>query len=391
LANRSLLFVQPNLKPAGGGNAVAAWILHALAYDYRRTLLTLEVPDFDATDRFYGTSLGRSAESIEVRRAAPIAAPLVGALPMRLDRIKSALLNRAARRLAPAFDLTITADHETDLGVSGIQYVHFPSRLYRPAASPVARVYAAVADRLDPRPAAGIARNRTLVNSAWVAGKMREAWGVESQIVYPPVAWSAPARPWAERANGIVTIGRLAPEKDFEKIVRIVDRVRAGRHDLRLHIVGSDDPAHRPYARRVRAAIRSHAWITLHEQIARVDLERLIATNRYGIHGTVDEHFGIAIAEMIRGGAIVFAAAGGGASEIVDDPRLRYASEEAAVARIADVVSSPARQASLVASLAQSAERFAPDRFMAAIRDVALRLGPSPRAPATRLYAGPRR
>ena len=366
-------------------------MLQALAYDFRRTVLTLEVPDFDTIDRFYGTSLAADRSAIDVRRASPRAAAVVGALPRRLDRVKSALLFRAARRIGRAFDLTITADGEADLGVPGIQYVHFPRRLYTPAASPIARVYGAAMDRVDPRPRAAIARNTTLVNSAWTAAKMREAWGVESEIVYPPVAWTSPLVSWDARANGIVAVGRLAPEKDLEKIIRIVGRVRTHGHDLHLHVVGSDDPSHRGYARRVRAEMGSHAWITLHEQIARVDLERLIATNRYGIHGTVDEHFGIAIAEMIRGGAIVFAAAGGGASEIVDDPRLRYASEEEAVARIADVVSSPARQASLVASLAQSAERFAPDRFMAAIRDVALRLGPSPRAPATRLYAGPRR
>lgn len=375
-----LLFVQPSLNPGGGGNGVAAWMLQALAHDFACTLLTLEPPDFAAVDQYYGTSL--AGVEIAVARARPVLSGLVRCLPLRLDLLKSALLFVEARRITSHFDLAATANNETDLGVAAMQYVHYPARLYpRPDAdmrwfhfSGVLHAYRALAARIHPAASDAVARNLTLVNSAWVGARMLDAYGFYGEVVYPPVVWSEAPEPWEQREIGFVTVGRLSPEKEFGRIIRILSRVRSRGHDVHLHIVAAADRHSRAYARTIRRDVAAHAdWVTLHGTLTRAQLQRLQARHRFGIHGMKEEHFGMAIAEMVRAGCVVFVPAGGGQTEIVGDPRLQYASEDDAVSKICAALESPDLQRALRCTLAGSAERFEPARFMTAIRQAARR------------------
>ena len=43
---KRILFIQPNLHPPGGGEAVAAWFIEALKDEYDLTLLTWTPIDF---------------------------------------------------------------------------------------------------------------------------------------------------------------------------------------------------------------------------------------------------------------------------------------------------------------------------------------------------------
>jgi glycosyltransferase involved in cell wall biosynthesis len=375
-----LLFVQPSLNPGGGGNGVAAWMLQALAQDFDCTLLTLETPRFDMIDRYYGTAL--SGLNVAVACARPLLSALLDRLPFRLDLLKSALLFAEARSVSATFDLAATASNEADLGAPGIQYVHYPARLYpRPDAdirwfhfSWLLRMYRALATQIQPASRDAIARNMTLVNSAWVGGRMREAYGVAGDVVHPPVVWNGPAVSWEAREPGFVTVGRRSPEKDFEKIIRILSRVRANGYDVHLHIVANPDRHNRAYARAIERDVRRGGdWITLHDELPRGDLQGLLATQRFGIHGMIDEHFGMAIAEMVRAGCLVFVPAGGGQKEIVDDDRLQYGSEDEAVTKICEVLENDDLQAALRWTFGGRAEKFAPERFMTAIREAARR------------------
>jgi hypothetical protein len=100
-------------------------------------------------------------------------------------------------------------------------------------------------------------------------------------------------------------------------------------------------------------------------------MRTLIATHRYGIHGMREEHFGMAPAEMVRGGMIVWVPNGGGQVEIVGDaPDLRYDSEEHAVASILRCMGDAAVERSLRDHLALQGERFSVERFMSAVSHV---------------------
>lgn len=165
-------------------------------------------------------------------------------------------------------------------------------------------------------------------------------------------------------------VGRLSPEKELEKVLVILREVRWRGHDVGLTVVGDD--ANRRYARRIEALARSDgARVCFRYRVDREELEHIMATHRYGIHGMRGEHFGIAPAEMQRAGCIVFVPDDGGTTEIVGgDERVIYRDVEDAVGKIAAMLSTPAHEASLRAAAASRADLFTEERFMNGVRDV---------------------
>jgi glycosyltransferase involved in cell wall biosynthesis len=96
-----------------------------------------------------------------------------------------------------------------------------------------------------------------------------------------------------------------------------------------------------------------------------------MAGHRYGIHGMREEHFGMAPAEMVRAGCIVWVPGGGGQVEIVgDEPRLLYASEDDAVEKIARTLADPAEEDRLRDRLDRRALRFTTAHFVDQVRRI---------------------
>ena len=132
-------------------------------------------------------------------------------------------------------------------------------------------------------------------------------------------------------------------------------------------MVGTTD--HTRYYRRIVRRIRAAGdWIQLHEDLSRAELDALIGRVRYGIHGMREEHFGMAPAEMVRAGCIVWVPDGGGQVEIVGDARLTYGSIEEGVAKITRTLGDADEQARLRAHLATRASLFSTERFMQQVR-----------------------
>lgn len=374
---KRVLVVQPSIEPPGGGNGVAAWMIEALKHTHRVALLTWRAPDLAAVNRFFGTAL---AEGEFVCHVVPAAVRRAfHCSPMPLALLRDAYLMRRARRLAPCFDVVISASNEGDVGPRGIQFVHYPRfDPERPAVdlrwyhrwSPAVRAYRAAVLRATGFSAARMRRNLTLANSAWVADRLRRVHGVQPLIVHPAVAavWSPVL--WAEREDGFVCVGRLAPEKRIERVVDILARVRARGHGVHLHVAGSaDDAAYAAFVRRLAAA--HSAWVSLHENLPRDALGALVSRHRYGIHGMEEEHFGMVVAEMVSAGCVVFVPAGGGQQEIVGgDERLLYRTPDEAADKIAAVLADVSCQRDLRDALAPRAAALSPERFAAAIRRV---------------------
>jgi len=306
---------------------------------------------------------------------------VVDHLPVPATLIKLSLLMRFTRRVSDGFDVLFGVYNETDYGRRGIQYVHYPTylrprpdvdlRWYHPPPAGL-HVYYALADRIADFSLERMKQNLTLVNSDWTGEHVHRFLGIETRTLYPPVVDPAPGVSWSERRNGFLAVGRISPEKEYERVMKILARVRERIPDVTLTIVGTWDRHARRYFNALTTLATSlGSWIQFRDNLTRDDVRQLMATHRYGIHGMREEHFGMAPAELARAGAIVWVPRGGGQMEIAgNEPSLMYDSDDDAVAKIMRTLSDGGEQQRLRVHLARVSEQFSTDNFMRQVRDI---------------------
>lgn len=370
-----MLLVQRGLEAPGGAAGVAAWMVEALKPDHVVTLLAWRQPDLPAVNRFFGTTLGHSDLTViqppaGLRRA-------VDAMPVASYLLRYAILLREAKRLARGFDVLVTGDNEADFGPHGVQYVNYPWNLLpRPALErrwyhrpSLVAAYRALCIRVADFSLERMRQTAMLVNSDYVGGLVRARYDLAPRTLYPPVMGAFPVVPWEARERAFLCVGRIAPDKEVDRVIDILARVRAARPQVRLRLVGTPEGQ---YAERVAARVRAEGagWITIESALPREALTRLMAGHRYGIHGHRTEHFGMAVAEMVHAGCIVWVPNSGGQVEIVGDVRLRYDTVEGAAAAIVRTLDDPAEEADLRAHLARQARLFSAERFVREFRSV---------------------
>jgi glycosyltransferase involved in cell wall biosynthesis len=376
---KRVLLVQPSMQPPGGGNGVAAWVLQALVAEHRVTVLSWRPVEIDPINRFFGTHLERGDfETMTVPRSWRL---LADRLPVPATLLKLSLVMRYTRKVSADFDVLFGIYNETDFGRRGIQYVHYPTYLRpRPDVDlrwyhlpePGLSLYYRLADRIADFSLDRLKQNVTLVNSNWTGRHVRDFLGIETRTLYPPVVDPAPGLPWDRRRNAFLAIGRISPEKEYERLMKILARVRDTAPDLTLTIVGTWDRHTRGYYQSLtRLGVSLGSWIQFRHNLPRDEVRELMASHRYGIHGMREEHFGMAPAELARAGAIVWVPGGGGQREIVgDEPALMYDTDDDAVQKISSTLDNPAEQQRLRQLLAATSEQFSTDNFMRQVRAI---------------------
>ena len=375
---KRVLLVQPSMQPPGGGNGVAAWVLQSLVAEHRVTVLSWRPVDVEPINRFFGTTLrADDFDTLIVPRSWRM---LADHLPTPSTLIKLSLLMRYTRGISGGFDVIFGVYNETDFGRRGIQYVHYPTylrprpavdlRWYHPRAALGA--YYAIADRIAGFSMARMKDNLTLVNSDWTGEHVAKYLGIATRTLYPPVVDPAPGLPWQERRNGFLAVGRISPEKEYERVMNILARVRVHAPDLTLTIIGTRDRHARRYFRSLTSLARSLGpWIEFRDNLSRDEVRAAMASHRYGIHGMREEHFGMAPAEMARAGAIVWVPRGGGQMEVVGrEPALMFESDDEAVRTIAATLANSGEQHRLREHLAKTTSQFSTDNFMRQVRAI---------------------
>ena len=154
----------------------------------------------------------------------------------------------------------------------------------------------------------------------------------------------------------------------MERIIEILSRVRENGCMLHLHVIGTSDDDR--YIPSIKACVETNrSWISIRENLPRQDLAQLVTRHRYGIHAMDEEHFGIAVAEMVRAGCIVFAPNNGGPAQILgEEQRLLYGSVEDAAQKIQLTMDNPERQKDLRDYLAARSALFSAERFVSEFR-----------------------
>jgi glycosyltransferase involved in cell wall biosynthesis len=347
-------------------------MVQALKDEHEVTAFTWAAVDLDGINRFWGTSIRPG--DLRVLRVPARIRYLVDSIPVPLSMLRMCIMSNLAKRLSAHHDISVTANNEADFGRVGVQYVHHPWNMFpRPKVDlrwyhlpPLLPLYYRLCQAVAGFSNEATRRNITLVNSDWTGRMFSKRYGSVPRTAYPPVTVDFPDVPWVAREPGFVCIGRIAPEKELDRVIDILTAVRDSVPGVRLHIVGT--PSRRRYYRRILHRAANLEWIAIHEDMSRADLTALVASQRYGIHGMREEHFGMAAAEMVRAGCVVWVPDGGGQVEIVAEPRLTYSSVDDAVRKIVRTLRDPAEQAALRTHLAGRWPLLSTERFMCEVR-----------------------
>jgi glycosyltransferase involved in cell wall biosynthesis len=381
---RKIGVIHPHLSAGGGSEAVALWILAALQDIAEITLLTSGDVDLPRLNDSYRTAVKQD-------RLQVLSISLFSLFGVRFDALRSARLARFIKNMSPDFDLMISSYNPCDFGKRGLQFIgdfSFDDQARRelhPGPGGLKNVlykrsflrssYLRLGKIWSRDRQSGWKENVTISNSHWTRDRVLERYGVDSAVIYPPVSSVHSTRPWEEREDGIVCIGRISPEKRIESLVGITERLRERGHRLHIHILGGkSDPS---YFRRMQKIFRERRdWVHYEGPVFGEAKERFLSGHKYGLSGCRHEAFGIAVAEMVGSGMIVWVPAGGGQVEVVDHPDLVYRDEDDAAGKIVRILDSRRTQNEVRERLLPASLRFSSERFVAEVRDLVSRLLP---------------
>lgn len=359
------------LKGGAGSEATAVWLAQAIEELCRVTLVSMGPVDLAKLNRIYGTDLSPS-------RTETVSIPFPRGFGRRLDALRGYRLGRWAKKNAGGFDLMVSSYNVMDFGKQGIQFIAdfsfddglrralhpsvggIKSELYRK--SPLRSLYLWLGRRLSNQSPAGWRKNLTYANSCWTRDILERRFGLKAGVLYPPVATDFALPPWERRENGFVVLARMAPEKQVERAIAILDEVRRAGHDVHLHVLGRED--HRDYANDIKRLCRERdGWAHFEGFVIGERKKAFLVGHRYGLSGCRHEAFGIGVAELAGAGCIGWVPRGGGQVEIVGHEDLVYDSEQDAARKIIRVLEDGQRQADLGGHLARRAPLFSTGRF----------------------------
>lgn len=366
----------------GGTEAVSSYVMEALQDFYEIDLITFDDRvTLERLNRFYGTKL--DGKKIKLRR---LNAPFFVKNDMsRLAILRQHLIMSQCKRFRDEYDLFFSTYNEMDFGIRGLQYVHFPflvdydlaslkeenfSKVWYHRPNPIRKLYERIGYLWSGASKVSIANNVTLVNSAWTGKVFEKAYGVKPITLYPPVSVNISGIPdFYSRENGFVAIGRIEPTKRFLEIIEIISSVRKAGVDVHLHIIGKSGD--QGYFEKIEALRKKFSdWLFVETDLSRDELLSLVAKHKYGIHAKINEHFGIAVAEMIKLGLITFVHNSGGQIEIVNFDELKFNGLEEAANKILSLFKDGNLQESLRMELIKNAEQFSVDFFKNTVRNI---------------------
>jgi len=230
-------------------------------------------------------------------------------------------------------------------------------------------VYIWFGKRLASQSEDGWRENWTFANSDWSRAVLERRFGLKCGVIYPPIQDAVAGPDWREKETGFVVLARMSREKRVEKAVEILAEVRRSGVDVHLHILGRED--NKLYTREIRELCEKHAdWAHYEGFVGGEGKMEFLSRHRYGLSACWNEAFGIAVAEMVKAGSIVWVPNGGGQVEIVGHEDLIYESVNDAARKILRVLGDEERQSALLHHLSGKAELYSSGRFMSETRRV---------------------
>ena len=260
------------------------------------------------------------------------------------------------------------------------RYGKFPMNLYWRAYVGLTRRYM----RSNPFESARI----VLTNSRWTAGVIRHIYGEEPVVLNPPLPPSAfisgKPPPFDARRDAIVMLGRFSEEKRYDWVVRELGP-GLRRMGIKLLIFGGAvTGTQRAYMERVAAAARKaglsvavgardaeealsgSADVRLVPNAPRDLINSVMDRAKAFLHATINEHWGIAVAEaMARGLPAVVHRSGGAWTDLAEEGRsgMGYATPEEAIDDIGRLVTDGRTWADISSASLRRTSEISLERF----------------------------
>lgn len=143
-------------------------------------------------------------------------------------------------------------------------------------------------------------KSKLLANSSWT-GKILELSGYSYTVLYPPVDVEKFIKISNKNRNPklVVTISRIAPEKNLENLFSVAERLK----DYKFVLLGSSGRSKRYFESVVENAKRLGNVIVVSD-FSDEELLKYFSEAKVYFHPKINEHFGISIVEAIAGGLV---------------------------------------------------------------------------------------
>ena len=200
-----------------------------------------------------------------------------------------------------------------------------------------------------------------LANSRWTAELVKRVYGEEPVVLNPPIPPNVEVvgepNPFEAREDAVVMVGRFSEEKRYHWVIEeVLPRLRREVPSVKLYVLGSTGTkmSRAYYGRLVSLASRlglkvsgelgTEADVYLVENAPRTTINEVMDRARIFLHATVNEHWGIAVAEaMARGLPVVVHRSGGTWSDLAGEGAygLGYTTADEACEALARVITDP--------------------------------------------------
>jgi glycosyltransferase involved in cell wall biosynthesis len=226
---------------------------------------------------------------------------------------------------------------------------------------------------------------RVLANSVFTARWIRRRWGIEAEVLFPPVATTMVQR---GKKDVIVTVGKFTGniqhcKRQLEQVSAFRELRAANGSKWTLRMIGFSELADSgAYVRSVREAARGLPIEIIEEASRAMVLESLAEAKVYWHTMGLDcnesqypeyaEHFGIATVEAMRAGCVPVVIAAGGQREIVEHGENGFLCSDLSEMTSAtlSLIHDPTRLASMSGHARQRSFAFSPQRFFRSLAKI---------------------
>ncbi|MDG6934178.1 MAG: glycosyltransferase, partial [Nitrososphaerota archaeon] len=178
-------------------------------------------------------------------------------------------------------------------------------------------------------------RTRIITNSKFTQSEIRRILGRDSEVVYPPAVSADLTDPKFPRRDQVLTVSRIALDKDLGILKDIASKNTA----FRYYLVGTTDKTSPQVVRDLRGVtffsnvrydvytevIKDIQGIIIFPNLGYSDLKELYSTSKVYLHTKHNEHFGISIVEAMAHGCVpVVHKSGGPWIDILDQKQGEY-------------------------------------------------------------------